>query len=526
MRKNLDINLYKDGFNAKQLNCVQNPIAAASGYYEVNNYYYYSFLYSLFNFFEGIEDDFENFPKKFLPVMGLEFNTFEFSDETSLFANIESEINNNSPVILIVKYNCLFYNMYYKNNNFNLIHGLIVSGYDDEKRVFTINDASLLRNLFIHEENSDIYFPLQIKYSDLSDIVMSSNEAYLHENYLYRNFHNKIFSISSNIDIDKAITIKKIFDEALEKIDTGESIVIRDIKRYEPNNTFKIFRNNFEEYIRSYNATLIPIFKVLNMCIKDNNSLKIRVERIEKKIKQSKQNILSRFIKRAITKKILLDDEKKEMINIWSEGDKEIISLIKEVSSCSSEKKTIYNYLDIMSYYNCQAFESELRDGSTADITGEGTHFLFNNVVFNDVWKKNSFEFVYQYQKNNNDNISCCGQLVELKSEICASGISILGCSEFGCFQEEIIVNYSDGQSEAIIVDFSDFYQPSIYNETLFWSGIALDRKNGKTTYHNFDSRIFAKRYKIAKGNVVSIKLPDKKNIHIFAITLEYNMVK
>ena len=521
MRKNIDIDLYKDGFNVKKLNCIQNPLAAAAGCFERENYFYYSFLYSFFSFFEGIDDDFEDFPKRFLPVLGLKFNTFEYSDEESLFSYIESEIENNAPVFLSVKYNCLFYNIYYKNNNFNLIHGLLVSGFDDEKLFFTVNDSSLLRNLFIHEENSDIYFPLQIKYSDLSDIVMSSNETYLNDNYLYSNFYNKAFSISKNNDIDVVMTPKKILVAALEKIDTSESVVIRDIRKYAPDNSFAIFRNNYEDYMRNFNAALIPIFRLLYMCINDDNEYKMKIEGVEERIRESKQNVLSRFIKKAITKRPLLDDEKNDMINRWRDGDKEVIELIKEISAFSSENKLIYTYLDILPYYNCQAFESELRDDSIADITGEGTHFLYKNVVSDTVWKKNDFEFWYQYQKNKNDHISCGGQLIELKNEVCASRISILGCSEYGSYQEKITINYSDGQLEEITADFSDFYQPSIYDETLFWSSAALDRKNGKTTYHNFSSRIFAKRYNIRKGNVSSIKLPDKRNIHIFAITLE-----
>ncbi len=34
-------------------------------------------------------------------------------------------------------------------------------------------------------------------------------------------------------------------------------------------------------------------------------------------------------------------------------------------------------------------------------------------------------------------------------------------------------------------------------------------------------TRIFAKRYNIRKGNVSSIKLSAKSNVHIFAVTLE-----
>lgn len=521
MRKNIDIDLYKDGFDAKKLNCVHNPIAAAAGSFDRNNYFYYSFLYSFFSYFEDENENFEDLPKLLLSILGLKFNVIEYSDEGSLFECITSEIESNSPVLIIAKYNSLFYSAYYENNNFDLVHGLLVSGYDDEKCVFTINDAALLRNIFIQDENSDIYFPLQIKYSDFSDILRRSNEKYLNDEYCLKNAYNKIFSISKNDDKDVFMTPKQILLAALKMVDTNESIVIKDIRKYDPENSLELSDNNFENYIRRFTASLTPIFKLMYMCINDDNEYMIKIKEAEERIKASKQNIISKIIKKVIKKSPLSDDEKNDMINNWRTGDNEMIELINEVSAISLKSKFKYTYLNIFPYYNCQAFESKLNDYATADITGEGTHFLYDNVISNTVWKKNDFEFVYQYEIDTNDHISCNGQLIELTDECTASSISILGCAEYGSYQDKIIVNYADGQAEELIADFSDFYQPSVYNETLFWSGAALDRKDNKTSYHNFSSRIFAKRYTIRKGTVSSIKLPNKRNIHIFAITLE-----
>ena len=102
------------------------------------------------------------------------------------------------------------------------------------------------------------------------------------------------------------------------------------------------------------------------------------------------------------------------------------------------------------------------------------------------------------------------------------NSIAILGCSEYGSYQETFIIKYEDGRIYELKCDFSDFFQLPIYDENIFWTGIALDRKNSKTSVHCFNARLFSKRYNIPEGVIKSIELPDRKNVHIFAITLEH----
>ena len=47
MGKTLDIDLYKDGFDYRYIDCIQGPLAASTGYFKYDNYYYYCFLHSL-----------------------------------------------------------------------------------------------------------------------------------------------------------------------------------------------------------------------------------------------------------------------------------------------------------------------------------------------------------------------------------------------------------------------------------------------------------------------------------------------
>jgi len=175
--------------------------------------------------------------------------------------------------------------------------------------------------------------------------------------------------------------------------------------------------------------------------------------------------------------------------------------------------------VDIKSLFNNQAFEESMYDGSTADIVGEGTHFIKQNVVINEEWKKGEYCFYYSYTSGQYDNISCNGQEI-LIPNICANHIRILACSVLGNYNEKIEIEYSNGTKQSIITDFSDFYKPPIFEEKIFWVGVSAERKDGKTVPHSYDGRLFAKKYTIEPGEVVKLILPNSENVHIFAITL------
>ncbi|WP_242855591.1 hypothetical protein [Ruminiclostridium josui] len=212
------------------------------------------------------------------------------------------------------------------------------------------------------------------------------------------------------------------------------------------------------------------------------------------------------------------------MCKMVTDGDEMLLNLLKTLVVYESEKKLSNYFIDISEYYNNQAFEDTLRDDSKADITGEGTHYIFQDLLVNQEWIKGDLCFNYKYLPSKADNISCNAQEISIPN-INAQYISILGCSEFGCYRENIVIEYSDGTKKIITADFSDFFQPPIYGEKVYWTGAAAERKNGRTRYHSFNARLLAKRYPIEPGCVVKIYLPNKRNVHIFALTLTDEVV-
>ena len=124
--------------------------------------------------------------------------------------------------------------------------------------------------------------------------------------------------------------------------------------------------------------------------------------------------------------------------------------------------------------------------------------------------------------ENENDNISCAGQVISgPKGQY--SGFMYLGCSEFGSHSEPILVKYTDGQTEEVALELSDWVlSHPLFQETVAWTGKgAKCTKNKSIQEMRSPVHLFAKHGVFCKtGTIESIQLPKCPNIHIFAISL------
>ncbi|ACL76836.1 hypothetical protein [Ruminiclostridium cellulolyticum] len=510
MGKALDISLYKNGFGYQNVDCIQSPIAAAAGYFNHDNYFYYCFLHSIAGNFENhSQQDISVYSNKILCKMGLRLEKIDCSGCTpeDVISMAAEEILFGRPIIMIVKYNSLFYNMYYKNMGFRLNHGLLVNEFNESNKTFCIKDQ-FYRDILDTYKNA--FFPLHITFDMLKNIWLDSNKQFRSQSATCA---DSIYSMYQDeeveLDTNKAINI------ALSIMD-GKSELINLIQNFDGT---KDFDSNIVFNRLRFCGCLEPIFHVLEeQCVHKSFDL-VHLQKTKKKIEDIRSKVINALGKASRRCEKISKERKDDLCKIAAEGDALLLNLMKTLIVSESEKKLINHFVDITEYYNNQAFEESFRDDSRADITGEGTHYIFQDVVVNEEWKKGNFSFNYSYLPDRSDNISCNGQVVCIP-QINAQYISILGCSEFGSYNEKIVVEYSDGSKRVITADFSDFFQPPIFGERAYWTGAAAERRNGRTRYHSFNARLFAKRYRIEPGCVVKIHLPNKRNVHIFALTL------
>ncbi len=520
MRKTLDIDMYKNGFDYQKIDCIHGPIAAAAGYYSYNNYFYFCYLHAILsNTPNYLDSGLVSKANRILSCMGLEMQRIDCSGYTTeeTINSIAREIIEGCPVILVVKYNSLFYNKYYKDSTYILDHAIIVNEYGENNRTFGIKEASLVRDVVNTYENSDIFFSLQVTFDMLKDIFDESNKQYIKENQI---FANSIYSMHRIEDI--SIDTNEVIKKSLLLFKDYKNDLINIINSY--NEQIEKFKYYTELIRRRFYGCIKPIFHFLYDHCNQNNLDTALTENTEEIIEDTRKEALNFLYKACITGTKITREKQNDLCSKVLDSDEKLINLITNVFVNKVKKNYTNYYVDLTGCYNNQAFEETLRDDSIADITGEGTHYIFQDLVVNQEWKKGDFCFKYSYFPAQPDNISCDGQTVYIP-EINAQYINVLGCSEFGNYREEIEIEFSDGTIQRITTDFTDFYQAAIYGETIYWIGAAADRKNGKTNYHNFNARLFAKRYRIEPGCILKIHLPKRKNVHIFALTLAKEVV-
>ncbi len=514
MGKALDIDLYKNGFDVRYIDCIQGPIAAASGYFNHEYYFYYCFLHSILgNKYNYFRTDISEHANNILDGMGLRLEKINCSSYSfdEVLLRITEEIQAGRPVIMVVKYNSLFYSMYYKNSSFTANHGIIVNEFNEVNSTFGIKEATLLRDSIDAFENRDVFFSLHITYDMLKAIWADSNQQFRYEKAF---FEDSIYSLRKIAEVE--LNMNKVLGMALSMLRSNENGLIGEINAFQGQKSFSDFIT--VKRLR-FSGCLKPIFSLLYKQCDHLKRHKAPAENLEEKlgvIRDKALNILNRASHR---REAISPERKAELISLVEEGDRLLVELVESLVVDESGRKQTDHFIDISKLYNNQAFEEELRDSSTADITGEGTHYIFKDVVVNRAWKKGEYCFHYSYSPGSKDNISCSGQEIRVDS-IKATHLSILGCAEYGNYNEEIVIEYEDGSKYNVKADFSDFFQPPVFLENVYWAGEAAVRKNGKTIYQSFNSRLFAKKYSIEPGIISRLILPRCKNVHIFAMTL------
>ena len=227
--RSLDIDMYTNGFNVSHIDCIHNAFAAACGYYDYENYFKYCFLHCIYQNYDKTTNLFSiNHCDEVLTAMGLtlKINKYNSVSTNNVILKIANEIKNGYPVVLVTKYNSLFYNEYYKDFNFKTNHAIIINGYDDTRDLFTIKDINLIRDISTTYENSDIQFSINITSKMLSDIIKIANEQYIDENNTYA---NKFFSISQ---VNKQlISTSFILKQALKVLNQQNKNLVKLLKK-------------------------------------------------------------------------------------------------------------------------------------------------------------------------------------------------------------------------------------------------------------------------------------------------------
>lgn len=193
--------------------------------------------------------------------------------------------------------------------------------------------------------------------------------------------------------------------------------------------------------------------------------------------------------------------------------------------------------LDLQKYYNNKGFAMDSHNSNQADFNGIGGFYLSESYPANQTFIVNGIDLRFPKLScnGNGDNIACQEQFVTVEAGGEYRLIGVIAAAEGGSFVRELVVKFSCGDSETIMLTVTSWADlKSKYGETLVWEGQAIDKPTlselSKHLPDDQDQRegfiripvkrnLFAKTYPIKTAlPITGIVLPDCPNMHIFGI--------
>jgi len=331
MLKELDIDYYFDGFTVHDTNCIDNPIAGALGYFSRENYFYYSFYCSLYKNWPNINTlDFVSARGKILNKLGIA-NDYIDVDDDELINLIIDCINTKGPLVMIVKYNTVFYLPQYMTDD-NSSHAIIINGYDDSKKLIYIKECMLHDNIAGKVVDSNPFFGLKITYDMLLTIWKDSNQIFKNEhNY----FANKIISLHQT-DTPKISSYSDLMHEFIDTYSPENNYLNKFIQ--DINDKFDYIKNEMDTLRKYVEGSMVVFFYVIEKAFpeakKDSGYLKFKF-----KYMAYRKEFLVKAFADALRNKPYSMGEKDKFVKKNDSLDKELIVRIKHLMTVKTKKQ-------------------------------------------------------------------------------------------------------------------------------------------------------------------------------------------
>lgn len=151
-------------------NCIDFKIAGACAIFNKNFFPYYCAYWSLLKNWSDYSSDF-SIRKCILNKFQIEISTLSVKKE-DLIDNIINCLDNDKPVLLDVLPKTLFFSTVYKNcESNNIKHILLITGYDESRKLFYIYENSINREKFFDLLKKNPLFEYQITADMLKEII-------------------------------------------------------------------------------------------------------------------------------------------------------------------------------------------------------------------------------------------------------------------------------------------------------------------------------------------------------------------
>lgn len=498
MKYTLDIDMYKKGYTIQEMDCVQNPIAGSCGAYSYELYYVFGFYLSVMENWGARDDDCKHFVEKYnriLEKMNITLIRQPVKNSREFYDVIEQSLKEKTPVLLPVRYSSTHYHKYYKDDKVTFFHQLLVSDYNTEKEVMTVRDCRFFDGVKILETDGDIMFPIQLRQECFWDMLLTSLPEQPYIIKMVKDFERKDAPYS------------EILQFAIDSIEKGTNLLCQSMDNMED---FKAkILENFERENRRYACFADRMYRILNHWIKDIGGTGEELAVLQDNYVKNRKKIMYSLYRNMIASRPIPENKvveyKQDILNSDSALRQMLIEVKKKYFNMSEQSGIL---VDLSEVFNNKAFDELGKVEVTADISGTGIFFVMQGVPYYEENKKKGF-----------DNVSCKGQKIFIPRNKYRK-IRIFACAEYGSYKETLSLYCGERCVAEKPFNVSDFYMNAMYDEKLWASGEAYQVENEKIKLLDFRSKIFEYDFFCDGKEIDSMKLPDRKNIHIFGCTL------
>ena len=306
--KKLIMDNFENEYSIEVNNCLDYKIAGASS---VFNKYFLRIYCAQWSIYTNWTD-YDNYEiqKIILNNLGLKKEKIKVSKKNIIYA-IKVNIDSGYPVLLSVATNTLFFSIVYKiDKSKNLIHNLLITGYDDEKQIIYIRENSINKDFFYKYFKSHPFMEYQLTY----DMI---NEIYENNCVIFYKYENNCIEV-----------IKKIKNRHFDEL---------KIETY----------NLLTELLSKKNDQLS--YKIFNMINKESYDKKFLGEQYHRNYFQSINTILS-----LLYKEIGINVYESEIVEKFLNNREYIINSLTKMALKDSkfEKKSLLNYIDLLNQNN------------------------------------------------------------------------------------------------------------------------------------------------------------------------------
>ncbi len=332
MKKTLAIDNYLNGYNVSQLDCLDLALAGAAGSYHYDYYHYYCFYYSFYHNWTPVRvgQPFE-VQNRILGKLGLVLKDYPIASAGELIAAVRSHLDRDRPVIVIVKYNTLFYDSHYQDPKYQGSHGLLISGYDDEKSLVYVREFIHVRSLVRALTMADALAELPLPYTVLGEAWEQSNAAFQSRQPMY---HNRLFAVEDS-GVAPFDGEREMLEDFLAEFDPDRNQLAELVRGF--NDRLEGVNDRTIEAIRTdYYGSLRMLFDGFERLLKDlpdPSPFVQRLIRLEESMRSGRKRLISKLHAEALRKQQLGADEIEWVLRELSAHDQELTELARDLAA-------------------------------------------------------------------------------------------------------------------------------------------------------------------------------------------------